>query len=105
LGLSFDLLWRWVFGIPITGLIYFGSRHLFPRILEPAFKHLRIDCHYLPYGKFREYIVDGLKSPTEVNANPTRKKVWVRYTSKFLQYALISGWLSYSLDLWAFLNI
>jgi hypothetical protein len=69
------LAYRYLIGLPITGILlrntrnteplpaffYFGSRLVLPSLLEPVFKFFKVDCHYIPYSKFREYIIENLK--------------------------------------------
>jgi len=101
-GTSYTLLMRYVVGIPMLAAVYFGSRYILPHIVEPILKYCNVDAHYIPYGKFRNYIVENLKKP-QTNTNEKCKKAWVRIICKFLQYAFVTIAVSH-VELWLYIE-
>jgi len=97
------LLFRYGSGIPVAGILYFGSRAIFPSLIEFALKKLRVDCHYIPYGKFRDYVIENTKNPNSP-VNDRYQMAWVRYVTKFLQYFSLAIWSAGSLYFFAYVK-
>lgn len=84
------LLVRYGVGLPVTGIVFFLCRAVLPPIIERVFKMLNLDIHYVPYGKFKQYIVEAIKNPSNT-INGDYKMAWVRYATKFLQYTFLTA--------------
>jgi len=106
---NFDLILRYLIGVPISVLSYILIKKLLPYIIEPIFRLLGIRAHYIPYSEFARYVTNAIKQHSDnhtiINgemykedtittngkgANPDLLLAWVRIYTKFFLYLALT---------------
>jgi hypothetical protein len=69
IGVSWNLLFRWVIGLTMLISVYFGCSKILPLIFAPLLKVLGVTANNLGYKQFKIYIVQSIEYYGDVKSN------------------------------------